>query len=181
VVSCGLLDFLLCSGGLEPHFRVPFSAIFQGVSLWNFRQAGNLWKWAEAKVWQIVVDLRTKFPFVLMILCIFTRMWRIPLARLFAQHHKTFDDADQIGPPDRGFNAGRAGGHANRHLYPVRGADALDRQYGDLPDARDDHLLRLTDSTGRVQHATFTIPNYRHGYCTDHNHNDCWASDEVYA
>jgi hypothetical protein len=25
-------------------------------------------------------------------------------------------------------------------------------------------LLRLTDSTGMIQHATFTIPNYRHGY-----------------
>jgi hypothetical protein len=46
-------------------------------------------------------------------------------------------------------------------------AQTLDRRYGDLLDARDDHLLRLTDSTGMLQHATFTIPNYRHGYCTD--------------
>jgi hypothetical protein len=47
-----------------------------------------------------------------------------------------------------------------------------------LPGARDDYLLRLTDSTGMLQHATFTIPNYRHGYCMDDNQNDCSASDE---
>ena len=49
-----------------------------------------------------------------------------------------------------------------RHRYPARGAleaQTLDRRYGDLPDARDDHLLRLTDSMGMLQHATFTIPN----------------------
>jgi hypothetical protein len=37
-------------GGLESHFRVLFSAIFQGVSLGNFHQGRNLWKVAEAKV-----------------------------------------------------------------------------------------------------------------------------------
>jgi hypothetical protein len=42
---------------------------------------------------------------------------------------------------------------------------------------RDDHLLSLTESTGMLQHATFAIPNYRHGYCMDDN-QDCWASDE---
>ena len=31
-------------GGLEPHFRVLFSAIFQGVTLVNFRQGRNVWK-----------------------------------------------------------------------------------------------------------------------------------------
>ena len=40
------------------------------------------------------------------------------------------------------------------------------------------HLLRLTDSTGMLQHVTFTIPNCRHGYGTDDNQDDCWASDE---
>lgn len=68
-----------------------------------------------------------------------------------------------------------------RRLYPARGAleaQTLDHRYGYLPDARYDHLLRLTDSTGMLQHATFTIPNYRHGYCTDDNQDDCWASDE---
>lgn len=32
-----------------------------------------------------------------------------------------------------------------------------------------DHLLRLTDSTGLLQHATFDIPNAADGYCTDDN------------
>lgn len=31
------------------------------------------------------------------------------------------------------------------------------------------HLRRLTDSTGLLQHASFTIPNYNEGYATDDN------------
>gem|GEM_PF-4475470 len=38
-------------GGLEPAFRVLFSAIFHGVSLGSFHQGRNLWRVAEAKVW----------------------------------------------------------------------------------------------------------------------------------
>jgi glycosyltransferase involved in cell wall biosynthesis len=45
----------------------------------------------------------------------------------------------------------------------------LDRRPGDLPGAKYDHLLRMTDSTGIFQHASFTIPNFQHGYCTDDN------------
>lgn len=48
-------------------------------------------------------------------------------------------------------------------------AQTLDRRRGDLPIAKYDHLLRLTDSTGILQHATFTVPNFQHGYCTDDN------------
>ena len=54
-------------GGLEPHFRVLFSAIFQGVSLGKFRQGRNLWKVAEAKVWSVLVNPRTFFVWVLII------------------------------------------------------------------------------------------------------------------
>ncbi len=32
-----------------------------------------------------------------------------------------------------------------------------------------DHLQRLTDGTGLLQHATFTVPNYDEGYATDDN------------
>ena len=46
--------------GLEPDFRVLFSAMFHDVSLGNFHQRRNLWKWAEAKVWSSVVKLPTK-------------------------------------------------------------------------------------------------------------------------
>ena len=52
-------------GGLEPHFRVLFSAIFQGVTLGNFHQGRNLWKWAEAKVLQTAASLRTFFMLVI--------------------------------------------------------------------------------------------------------------------
>ncbi len=38
-----------------------------------------------------------------------------------------------------------------------------------LPTLRLDHVLRLTDSTGIMQHAVFSIPDREHGYCTDDN------------
>jgi len=38
-----------------------------------------------------------------------------------------------------------------------------------LPVLRLDHLKRLTDSTGILQHAIFTVPNYGEGYTTDDN------------
>src|SRR5262249_10486665 len=34
------------------------------------------------------------------------------------------------------------------------------------------HLRRLTDGTGLVQHACFTVPNYDEGYTTDGNARD---------
>jgi hypothetical protein len=45
----------------------------------------------------------------------------------------------------------------------------LAEQQADLPDWRLDHLLRLTDATGMLQHATHTIPNFAEGYRTDDN------------
>ena len=57
-----------------------------------------------------------------------------------------------------------------RHpALPALKAQTLDRRQGDLPIAKYDHLLRLTDSTGILQHASFTIPHFEHGYCTDDN------------
>jgi len=38
-----------------------------------------------------------------------------------------------------------------------------------LPDLKLDHLHTLCDDTGILQHACFTIPDRRHGYCTDDN------------
>lgn len=40
---------------------------------------------------------------------------------------------------------------------------------GDLPQMKYDHLIRMTDSTGILQHANFHLPNYREGYTTDDN------------
>jgi glycosyltransferase involved in cell wall biosynthesis len=49
-------------------------------------------------------------------------------------------------------------------------ADAtLDKQFDELPALNLDHLHRLTDDTGMLQHATFAVPNYTEGYTTDDN------------
>ena len=39
----------------------------------------------------------------------------------------------------------------------------------EVPEPSLAHLKKLTDSTGLYQHAKFTIPNRKHGYCTDDN------------
>jgi glycosyltransferase involved in cell wall biosynthesis len=44
-------------------------------------------------------------------------------------------------------------------------AKALDR----LPAIKLDHLFRMTDQTGMVEHAVFVVPNYPEGYTTDDN------------
>ncbi len=38
-----------------------------------------------------------------------------------------------------------------------------------LPAVKLDHLYRMTDHTGLLQHAVFSVPNYREGYATDDN------------
>ncbi|HSA93671.1 MAG TPA: glycosyltransferase family 4 protein [Terriglobales bacterium] len=38
-----------------------------------------------------------------------------------------------------------------------------------LPSIKLDHLYRMTDHTGLLQHAVFSVPNYREGYSTDDN------------
>src|SRR2546423_4653012 len=45
----------------------------------------------------------------------------------------------------------------------------LDEQPRQLPVLKLDHLFRMTDSTGLFQHATFSVPNFAEGYCTDDN------------
>ena len=39
----------------------------------------------------------------------------------------------------------------------------------ELPEIKLDHLKAFTDDTGMLQHATYTIPDRSHGYCTDDN------------
>jgi hypothetical protein len=45
----------------------------------------------------------------------------------------------------------------------------LDKRPGELPPLKLDHLRRMTDSTGILQHASFTVPNYDEGYSIDDN------------
>jgi len=44
-----------------------------------------------------------------------------------------------------------------------------EKQFDRLPALKLDHLHRLTDDTGMLQHATFTVPNYSEGYSIDDN------------
>jgi hypothetical protein len=45
----------------------------------------------------------------------------------------------------------------------------LGERSGELPPLKLDHLLRMTDDTGMLQHSIFTVPNYDEGYTTDDN------------
>lgn len=45
----------------------------------------------------------------------------------------------------------------------------LDKRPAELPPLKLDHLRRMTDETGMLQHALFTVPNYCEGYATDDN------------
>lgn len=62
-------------------------------------------------------------------------------------------------------DARRSRVHASKPLA-VR---TLDEQPLDLPRMNLDHLLRMSDSTGILQHACYSIPNNHEGYCTDDN------------
>jgi glycosyltransferase involved in cell wall biosynthesis len=46
---------------------------------------------------------------------------------------------------------------------------SMDQRPDDLPPLKLDHFHHMTDDTGILQHATFTVPNYREGYCIDDN------------
>jgi glycosyltransferase involved in cell wall biosynthesis len=57
-----------------------------------------------------------------------------------------------------------------RHFSsPGFAVKALDKHPGELPPIKLDHLRNMTDETGILQHAIFTVPNYNEGYTTDDN------------
>jgi len=51
-------------------------------------------------------------------------------------------------------------------VVPRRTLDSRELQ---LPELGFEHLKRMSDSTGMLQHARFTLPNYAEGYCIDDN------------
>ncbi len=56
--------------------------------------------------------------------------------------------------------------HTPRATFSAQNTEkALDR----LPAVKLDHLIRMTDQTGIVEHAVFVVPNYPEGYSTDDN------------
>ncbi|MHB8879470.1 MAG: glycosyltransferase family 4 protein, partial [Myxococcaceae bacterium] len=58
--------------------------------------------------------------------------------------------------------------HANR-LRTVFKAKTLAERPAELPETNLDHLQVMTDSTGILQHAAFSVPRYDDGYCLDDN------------
>jgi glycosyltransferase involved in cell wall biosynthesis len=69
-------------------------------------------------------------------------------------YEKSFEQARQ----DHSF--------VGRRSSPIK---TLDESPGQLPEMKLDHLFRMSDSTGIFQHASFTVPNFVEGYCTDDN------------
>lgn len=56
----------------------------------------------------------------------------------------------------------------NQRITPLA-IHTLEERPWVLPKWRLDHLLRMTDSTGLLQHARYTLPHFADGYCTDDN------------
>jgi len=48
-------------------------------------------------------------------------------------------------------------------------AKTLDKRPSELPPLKLNHLRHMTDETGMLQHAIFTVPNYHEGYTIDDN------------
>jgi glycosyltransferase involved in cell wall biosynthesis len=52
---------------------------------------------------------------------------------------------------------------------PVLALPREQRKMAALPEVNLAHLRRMTDGTGMLQHAIYSVPNRDHGYCTDDN------------
>lgn len=57
----------------------------------------------------------------------------------------------------------------NSTKHPVHIVKPLNESPEEFPIMKLDHLLRLTDDTGMIQHSIFTVPNYAEGYSIDDN------------
>ncbi|HEX5067140.1 MAG TPA: glycosyltransferase family 4 protein [Myxococcota bacterium] len=55
------------------------------------------------------------------------------------------------------------------HPRPTGRIRALGERSGELPPLDLQHLRRMTDGTGLIQHASFLVPDYSEGYSTDDN------------
>ena len=63
----------------------------------------------------------------------------------------------------------RARAERRHYTQPGFVVKPLDQRPSELPPLKLAHLQRMTDDTGMLQHATFTIPNYHEGYSIDDN------------
>jgi hypothetical protein len=71
----------------------------------------------------------------------------------------------------RKYRESFARAHADRAStpHPSFSLDVVQPAMDLLPAIKLDHLLRLTDDTGMLQHALFSVPNLAEGYTTDDN------------
>ncbi len=59
--------------------------------------------------------------------------------------------------------------HRLRKSVPALKLGPLGLRQQPLPEIKFDHLLRMTDGVGILQHSKFTVPDRQHGYCVDDN------------
>jgi glycosyltransferase involved in cell wall biosynthesis len=57
----------------------------------------------------------------------------------------------------------------NRAPRSIAAFKSLNKRPGGLPILKLYHVRNLTDDTGIIQHAVYTVPDYDQGYCTDDN------------
>ena len=71
----------------------------------------------------------------------------------------------------QGYMTSFAQARSDRALQPraMFADESTEKHFNLLPALNLDHLQRLTDDTGMLQHATFAVPNCREGYTTDDN------------
>jgi hypothetical protein len=63
----------------------------------------------------------------------------------------------------------RAREERTRRLHTAFRAKTLAARPAELPEVNLEHLVRMTDDTGILQHAAFSVPRYADGYCLDDN------------
>lgn len=92
---------------------------------------------------------------------------------LSAMQHKAYDYGRQMIWSHVGsryvetFEQARQ--HRLRKSVPAYNLSPLGLRQQTLPEIKYDHLLRMTDGVGMLQHSRFTVPNREHGYCVDDN------------
>ena len=93
--------------------------------------------------------------------------------KLRAIQHKAYDYSRQMTWSNVGSRYIETFDQARRHplrkSVPVGELGPLGLRQQPLPEIKFDHLLRMTDGVGMLQHSKFTIPDREHGYCVDDN------------
>lgn len=56
--------------------------------------------------------------------------------------------------------------HLSKHRVTIK---TLEEENLNLPQIKTEYLKKLTDETGIIQHAKYSIPNFKDGYCLDDN------------